>query len=140
MNNILKPKTLKKLSLYARSKGDPEAIQWRILGPCVDRVILEPNLERFDFVHDISMISRIGIEVISRSDHESAVVVELIELAGEPLRDLDHFGIYRLQRGGVKRSYGYLDEPGECWFKIRFNPVVHNFVLYSMPEVDYDCK
>ena len=138
MNNTLKPKILKKLSLYARSKGNPDAIQWRILGVCVDRVIIEPTLERFDFVHDITQISSIGIEVLNRSDHESAVIVELIELSGEPLRDLDHFAVYRLRQGGIKRSYGYLDEPGECWFKIRFNPVVHNFVLFSMPEVDYD--
>ena len=138
MNNIVKPNNLKKLSLYARSKGNPNAIKWRILGACVDRVIIEPTLERFDFTHDITKISRIGIEVISREDHESAVIVELIELAGEPLRDLDHFAVYRLKQGGIKRSYGYLDEPGKCWFKIRFNSVAHNFVLFSMPEVKYD--
>ena len=138
MNNIVKPNNLKKLSLYARSKGNPDAIQWRILGACVDHAIIESTLTRFDFVHDITQISSIGIEVIDRVDHQSAVIVELIELAGEPLRDLDHFGVYRLKRGGIKRSYGYLDEPGAYQFKIRYNAVVHNFVLFSMSEVTYD--
>lgn len=137
MNNILKPKNLKKLSLYARSKGKPDAIEWRVLGDPMLSVVIEPGLTRFDFEHNTQTISKIGIEVLDRTDTESAVIVELIELGGEPLRDLDHFCVYRLRKGGIKRSYGYLDEPGVCMFKIRFDSVAHNFLLYSMPDVKY---
>lgn len=136
MNNTLKPRNLKKLSLYVRSKG--EAIRWRVHGNYQHQENLEPNLFRFDFDHNINSISKIGVEVIERTDTESAVIVELVELGGEALRDLDHFCVYRLKRGGIKRTYGYLDEPGVCMFKIRYNSVAHNFVLYSMPEVQYD--
>ena len=136
MNNTLKPRNLKKLSLYVRSKG--EAIRWCVHGNYQHQENLEPNLFRFDFDHNINSISKIGVEVIERTDTESAVIVELVELGGEALRDLDHFCVYRLKRGGIKRTYGYLDEPGVCMFKIRYNSVAHNFVLYSMPEVQYD--
>ena len=136
MNNTLKPRNLKKLSLYVRSKG--EAIRWCVHGNYQHQENLEPNLFRFDFDHNINSISKIGVEVIERTDTESAVIVELVELGGEALRDLDHFCVYRLKRGGIKRTYGYLDEPGVCMFKIRYNSVAHNFVLYSMPEVRYD--
>jgi hypothetical protein len=64
MNNILKPKNLKKLSLYARSKGNPDAIQWRVLGDPMLSVVIEPGLTRFDFEHNTQSISSIGIEVI----------------------------------------------------------------------------
>jgi hypothetical protein len=107
------------------------------LGDPVSSQQVEPALVRFDFVHDVTTIASVGVEVIERTDTDSAVIVELIELGGEPLIDLDHFCVYRLKRGGIKRSYGYLDEPGVCMFKIRFDAVSHNFLLYSMPNVDY---
>jgi len=135
MNNTLKPRNQRNLSLYIRSKGN--AIRWQILGDPVSSQQVEPALVRFDFVHDVTTIASVGVEVIERTDTDSAVIVELIELGGEPLIDLDHFCVYRLKRGGIKRSYGYLDEPGVCMFKIRFDAVSHNFLLYSMPNVDY---
>lgn len=138
MNNTLKPRKLKKLSLYARSKGDPNCITWRVLGNPILTVQLEPDLVRFDWEHDITAISRMGIEILERTDTQSAVIVELIELGGEALRDLDHFCIYRLASGGIARSYGYLDQPGVCMFKIRFDSVSHNFLLYSLPNIVYN--
>ena len=138
MNNILKLRNQRNLSLYVRSKGD--AIRWKILGDPVSSQQVEPTLIRYDFVHDITTITSVGIEVIERTDTQSAVIMELIELGGEPLRDLDHFCVYKLKRGGIKRSYGYLDEPGVCVFKIRFDSVTHNFLLYSMPNLKYQTQ
>jgi len=132
-----KPKNLQKLSFYVKYKGTPENVKWLILGDYVYREKVNIDTERFDFEHDPRSISQIGIEILERSDHESAVIVERVELDHEPLADLDHYSVYRLKSGGVKRTYGYLDEPGVCVFKIRYNPVVHNFVLYSLPEIKY---
>ena len=137
MNNIKLPKTLKKLSLYARSKGNAANIEWRVLGNPDSWHGLAPDLVRFDWVHDVRTVTQIGLQVLSRTDHDSAVIIERIEIDGEPLSDLDHFGIYQLRSGGIKRTYGYMDEPGQYRFKIRFDAVVHNFVLYSLPQMQY---
>ena len=102
MNNIKLPKTLKKLSLYARSKGNAANIEWRVLGNPDSWHDLAPDLVRFDWVHDVRTVTQIGLQVLSRTDHDSAVIIERIELDGEPLSDLDHFGIYQLRSGGIK--------------------------------------
>ena len=69
----------------------------------------------------------------ARPKHGEAVIIKTIKLNGSKLTHLDSFGTYCTD-SGVKYSYGYMDEPGQYKFRIRYNALTHELLNHLISQ------
>lgn len=70
---------------------------------------------------------------VENIDLGSALIIDKILLNNNELHHLDSFGVYKTL-SGKKKTYGYMDEPGSYTFKIRYNPLSHNYITYLLQK------
>ena len=111
------------LFLYLKFKGD---IPKFIVDPAP--VSVDQDIYKFDVNPDIVFNLVITVDNITT---DSALIVDKIILGGEQLTHLDSFSIYRT-KNGIKKTHGYIDEPGTYRVKIRYNALSQNYLNFLL--------
>lgn len=71
--------------------------------------------------------------VYANADADNQLQIKNISLNQRPLYQIDQFGRYHCATG-VRKTHGYMDEPGEYVFKIRYNALSHEFLTYILKK------
>ena len=113
-----------KLSLSLKFKGQvPEFV----LSPSPDFIVDE---SLYEFTVDPTKIFKFSINV-NHIVPGSALIIDKIDFNGTVLNYIDSFGIYKTCKG-IKKTYGYMDEEGTYTFKLRSNPISHNYLYFLL--------
>lgn len=57
------------------------------------------------------------------------MIIDKIILNDILLNYVDSFGVYKIKQG-IKKTNGYIDEPGTYNFKIRYNALIQNYLTF----------
>jgi hypothetical protein len=111
------------LFLYLKFKGD---IPKFVINPAP--ISVEQDTYKFNINPDSVVNLTITVDNITVN---SALIIDKIILGGELLTHLDTFSTYRT-KNGVKKTHGYMDEPGTYRFKIRYNALSQNYLNFLL--------
>jgi len=117
----------RELFLYLKIKGNPK---FEVVSDS-DVIIADDNIHVFSWNMGNSEIKKIKVKMINCRANE-AIIVDKIILDEVKLTHLDQYGVYQLDSGGTKKTYGYMDEPGTYTFKIRCNALSHHYITYLL--------
>lgn len=89
----------------------------------------------FDIEHNVDRISRIQVELLEVGESGGHVKIENITFDNEVIHHWDNFGVYRTKQGEIKKTYGWMDQPGTYTFKIRHSQSLHCYMMYMLDIV-----
>ena len=61
----------------------------------------------------------------------SALIIDQITIGQTTLNNIDSFGVYNTTNG-ARKTNGYMDTIGSYTFKIRYNPLSHNYLHFLL--------
>ena len=122
-------KTKINLSLYIKFKNPKQEIKFSVFPPPMDAV---HESEGIVYHFDLDPLSIFNLSVtVTTLPIGSAVIIYKITLNDTILNYLDSFGVYKTDNG-TKRTYGYMDEKGTYQFKIRYNVLSQNYLMFLL--------
>ena len=83
-------------------------------------------------VHDTKSTSVIELRLLQVLVPGGHIKLNSFEFAGQQIHHWDQFGVYRTNSGQVKKTYGWMDEPGTYRFKMRYSQNLHCFLMYLL--------
>lgn len=92
---------------------------------------LENNLIEYEFLIDLAVSSKITINVISQTPN-STIQVKRLVVSGIEVGNINNISIFKTLDGRIKKTHGYLDEPGTFTLKIHTNPISLNYLSYLL--------
>lgn len=96
--------------------------------------IKDTNLIRYEWNYDPRRVFTVQVSLKKDLPGQSNLVISNIFANDIPLHDIDIFGVYRTERGTKVKSYGYMAETGTYTFKIRYAPMMHNYVTWMLAQ------
>lgn len=120
-----------KLSLYFKTKGNPTFK----ISPKT-KIVNEGNDLVCIWDMDPKSIKKISVDLISANENESLTINKIV-LGDVDLLHLDQFGVYKLNSGRTKKTYGYMDEPGTYTFKVRYNAKSHHYITSLISQKSF---
>jgi hypothetical protein len=88
--------------------------------------------QKWELVHDTKSTTVIELRLLQVLAPGGHIKIDCFEFAGQQIHHWDRFGVYRTAMGQVKKTYGWMDEPGTYRFKIRYSQNLHCFLMYLL--------
>jgi len=83
--------------------------------------------------HNPLQVTRVSVVLRAKRNPLAALVVKEINVSGTPLTNLDKHTTYSLDSGTpIEYTHGYIGFPGTYTVKIRYSPVVHNYIGFFL--------
>ena len=118
-----------KLSLSLKF-NDPNRVPNFVLNPSPLLVTNTETGQIAIFEVDYSLPLVLSVTV-TQVEQNAALIIESIVLGNTPLSHIDTIGQYKTSLG-IKKTYGYMDEPGTYKFKIRYNAISQNYISFLL--------
>ena len=99
--------------------------------PEVNKTYNEDDCVVVEYLIDPSKIFHFS--VYADASHTQTLLIKSISVNSYNLTRFDKYGKYWTD-SGIKKTHGYMDEPGEYRFKIRYNALSHEFLTYLLTE------
>jgi len=111
------------------------SLRFNTNAPSVSLIPLPDKIldNHYEYDIDSSQLFKFSLSITNLVEPNSAVIIDKISINDIQLNHLDSFGLYRTSNG-IKKTYGYMDEIGTYTFKIRYNPLVHNYLNYLIEK------
>lgn len=97
--------------------------------PKVNKTYTEDDCECVEYHIDPRKIFNFG--VYANANSKQKLIIKSISINQVNLTQFDVYGKY-WTANGIRQTHGYMDEPGEYKFKIRYNALSHEFLTYLL--------
>ena len=119
-----------KFSLSVQTNTVDHAVSYSVTPG--NRTWIENGIDWHEWEYDPTKILVVSVRLDKPIDSQSHIVIANLAVDGIAIDQLDQTGIYvrsdSLQV--VPGAYGFMNWPGTYTFKIRYAPVIHNYITY----------
>lgn len=122
--------TIKKLSLFLRI-SDPGSIVYTV-SPDPKKEIHEHDYKILDFDIDVSTRTTVQINLLNKLSNQDYIQIFKVLLNDIELHDFNFYSVYKTTDGKIKKTNGWLDEPGSCKINIHTNPISQSILTYLL--------
>jgi hypothetical protein len=125
----MKP-NIKKFSLFLEHNNGNGVVDWE-MSPLPVQILTHNNVIEYQYEFDLKKINIVKISVTNRTGSNSYIRVHDMRYNGIMLENIDAYSIFKTLNGTIK-PFGYLDQIGDFYLKIRGDPLTLNYISYLL--------